>query len=152
MADQQINTIKKFELEGTSCTALLDNGIIKIDVNDNVFFSLEIIIRVLKQRLDLQPDRKHLVLTNLGKNVTAPKETRDYSSGPEYVKFTGGMAIIASNIISKNLVNFFLMVSKPKVQTRAFKHETGAMKWLISINQEPIKSDDLENFIKEYSY
>lgn len=64
--------------------------------------------------------------------ISMDKAARDYLSSDEGIKGLKSVAIIESSFFSKMLINFFLKLTNPKIQVKAFNDPKEALVWLNS--------------------
>ncbi len=87
---------------------------------------------IVAERLKLLDGRVLPSLALDGGVVSMDKAARDYFSSPEGIQGLKTVALVENSFFSKMLINFFLKLTNPKIQVRAFNNMNEAIDWLKS--------------------
>lgn len=88
---------------------------------------------IVNERLKLLEGKILPVLIIDSGVVSMDKSARDYLSSDEGISGLRAAAIIENSLFSKMLINFFLRLTNPKIQVKAFNNKEEALKWLKNI-------------------
>lgn len=78
----------------------------------------------------LSNQKPHCMLVDLSLNVSSTSEARKYGANNEYIKYHLAYALIGQSLPVNLLVNFFIKINKPKIQTKLFSNREEALTWL----------------------
>lgn len=87
---------------------------------------------IVEERLKLLNGRVLPSLALDGGVVSMDKAARDYFSSSEGIQGLKTVALVENSFFSKMLINFFLKLTNPKIQVRAFNNQNEAIEWLKS--------------------
>ncbi len=116
-----------------------ENSQIKMELEDGVLFAtykaglqltLDDVQNIVKERLVLLDGQSLPVLIIDAGVVSMDKSARDYLSSEDGISGLKSAAIIENSLFSKMLINFFLKLTNPKLQVKAFVSHEEALKWL----------------------
>ena len=122
--------MKKFENSQIKMEVL--DGILYATYKSGLKLTLDDVKNVVKERLVLLDGKTLPVLIIDAGVVSMDKSARDYLSSEEGISGLKIAAIIENSMFSKMLINFFLRLTNPKLQVKAFVSETDALEWLKS--------------------
>jgi hypothetical protein len=71
-----------------------------------------------------------VMLINISKHKSFPKDVRDYMNSPEIISSMKAAAMVADSIMTRILGNIFMSISKPPMPTKLFPDEATAIAWL----------------------
>ncbi|MEZ4805050.1 MAG: hypothetical protein R2852_06085 [Bacteroidia bacterium] len=120
-----------------------ENNQIKMEIIDGVLFAtykaglkltLTDVKNIVNERLVLLKGKQLPVLIIDSGVISMDKSARDYLSSEEGISGLKSAAIIENSIFSKMLINFFLRLTNPKIQVKAFGNQEEALTWLKSQN------------------
>lgn len=75
--------------------------------------------------------KRHYAVVDFGGNLTSSTEARQIYADSEYIrKYRIADAFLVKSLPVRLIANFFIKVTKPKVNTRLFTEEDKAVKWL----------------------
>lgn len=111
----------------------VDDGILYATYKSGLKLSLEDARSIVNHRLELLEGQKLPVLIIDSGVVSMDKSARDYLSSEEGISGLKAAAIIENSLFSKMLINFFLRLTNPKIQVKAFNNKEEALKWLKNI-------------------
>lgn len=75
--------------------------------------------------------KKHYAVIDFGGNLSSSTEARQIYADAEYIqKYRIADAFLVKSLPVRLIANFFIKVTKPKVNTRLFTDEKEAVKWL----------------------
>lgn len=79
---------------------------------------------------------KHYAVVDFGGNVSSSTEARQIYADAEYIqKYRIADAFLVKSLPVRLIANFFINVTKPKVNTRLFTDEESAIKWLETLKK-----------------
>ena len=79
---------------------------------------------------------KHYAVLDLDGNLTTSSEARRVYADSEYVqKHRIATAVIVKSLSAKLIANFFINVTKPKVNTKLFTNESEAVNWIETLEK-----------------
>ena len=116
-----------------------ENSQIKMEVEDGILYAtykaglkltLDDVRNIVKERLVLLEGKSLPVLIIDAGVVSMDKSARDFLSSEEGISGLKSAAIIENSLFSKMLINFFLKLTNPKLQVRAFGSHEEALNWL----------------------
>lgn len=74
---------------------------------------------------------KHYAVVDFGGNLSSSTAARQIYADAEYIqKYRMADAFLVKSLPVRLIANFFINVTKPKVNTRLFTDESSAVKWL----------------------
>jgi hypothetical protein len=80
--------------------------------------------------------KTHYAIIDFGGNLSSSTEARDIYAQAEYIqKYRIADAFLVKSLPVRLIANFFIKVTKPKVNTRLFTDETQAINWLESLKK-----------------
>lgn len=106
----------------------IENGIVICVYHPGEVLTLEVAKKLVNRRLELQDNKDYPVLFHISLNK-ATKSARNYMKKEGIEGIISG-AFIVDSILTKSILNFFLMVSKPKVPAKLFTERKDALIWL----------------------
>lgn len=109
---------------------LKEDGILFATYKAGLKLTLEDVKNIVSERLKLLDGKKVPVLIIDSGVVSMDKSARDYLSSDEGIAGLKSAALIENSFFSKMLINFFLRLTNPKIQVRAFGNTDDALKWL----------------------
>ncbi len=111
-------------------------GHVVIRVRENVTFDVEDVHEIQAAKRIHTQDKPHTLLfvPPLYGNITA--EARKLSAGAEVNKNAIAKAVVARNLPSRLVSNFFIRFNKPVAPTRVFRTEKAALRWLSMMRTE----------------
>lgn len=123
----------------TNTSSLLENEDVKFQIIDEILFTefkknLAItkynITEIIDLRHKISANQKQYWCLDFNGVKSYSKEAQDYASvyGQD---FLFACATIANTHFAKFMINFFLIVKKPKVPLKVFTQKEDAVKWLI---------------------
>ncbi len=116
-----------------------ENSQIKMEVEDGILYAtykaglkltLDDVKNIVKERLVLLEGKSLPVLIIDAGVVSMDKSARDFLSSEEGISGLKSAAIIENSLFSKMLINFFLKLTNPKLQVKAFGSQDEALIWL----------------------
>lgn len=123
---------------------MFENEHIKIEIIDGIMhgtykrgfkITLEDAKKIVDERTKLLGGKDANAIIYDGGVVSMDKAARDFLSSEEGVKGLKSVAIIENSFFSKMLINFFLKLTNPRIQVRAFGNPEDALKWLKNLPQ-----------------
>lgn len=121
---------------------VFENNQIRMEINDGILIatykaglklSIEDAKGIVQERLKLLEGKLLPVLIIDSGVISMDKSARDYLSSDDGTLGIKCAAIIENSFFSKVLINFFLRLTNPKIQVKAFSNKEDALKWLKSI-------------------
>ena len=116
-----------------------ENSQIKMEVVDGILYAtykaglkltLNDVQNIVKERLVLLEGKSLPVLIIDAGVVSMDKSARDFLSSEDGISGLKAAAIIENSLFSKMLINFFLKLTNPKLQVKAFGSLEEALNWL----------------------
>ena len=116
-----------------------ENSQIKMEVVDGILYAtyksglkltLDDVQNIVKERLVLLDGKSLPVLIIDAGVVSMDKSARDFLSSEDGISGLKAAAIIENSLFSKMLINFFLKLTNPKLQVKAFGSHDEALNWL----------------------
>ena len=85
--------------------------------------------------------KEHYAVVDFGGYLSSSSEARDIYAKAEYIqKYRIADAFLVKSLPVRLIANFFIKVTKPKVNTKLFTDETAAVNWLESLKKNvPLK-------------
>lgn len=78
-------------------------------------------------------EKKHYAVVDFGSNVMSTTEARKVYADSKYIQtYRMADAFLVKSLPLRLVANFFINITKPKVQTQLFTDEESAIKWLKS--------------------
>lgn len=115
---------------------LLSNGVVIVEVDDNVMVELNDIKEIVRMQGELTDQKKHPVVTVPSEFTTISKEARHYMSGKEAAKYTSADAFIIRALAHKILADFYMRFQNPVVPTKIFRTREEAVEWAANFATE----------------
>lgn len=121
---------------------MFENEHIKIEIIDGIMhgtykkgfkITLDDAKKIVSERSKLLGGKSLNAIIFDGGVVSMDKAARDYLSSDEGISGLKSVAIIENSFFSKMLINFFLKLTNPKIQVKAFSNPEEALKWLKSL-------------------
>ena len=79
---------------------------------------------------------KHYAVVDFGGNLSSSTEARQIYADAEYIqKYRAADAFLVKSLPVRLIANFFINVTKPKVNTKLFVDEAAAVNWLKSLKE-----------------
>ena len=79
---------------------------------------------------------KHYAVVDFGGNLSSSTEARQIYADADYIqKYRIADAFLVKSLPVRLIANFFINVTKPKVNTRLFTDEPAAIKWLETLKK-----------------
>lgn len=122
---------------------MFENEHIKIEIIDGIMhgtykkgfkITLEDAKTIVDERSKLLDGKSVHAIIYDGGVVSMDKAARDFLSSDEGIHGLKSVAIIENSFFSKMLINFFLKLTNPKIQVKAFSNQEEALKWLKSLD------------------
>ncbi len=80
--------------------------------------------------------KEHYAVVDFGGNLSSSTEARQIYADSEYIqKYRIADAFLVKSLPVRLIANFFINVTKPKVNTRLFTDEAKAVKWLETLKK-----------------
>lgn len=80
--------------------------------------------------------KRHYAVVDFGGNLTSSTEARQIYAEAEYIlKYRIADAFLVTSLPVRLIANFFIKVTRPKVNTRLFTEEDKAVKWLETLER-----------------
>jgi hypothetical protein len=117
----------------SSLVFLRDDGILQINVKDNVYFEEKDVVDLINAAETIGGGKKFLNLIRVGKGVILDSKGRILSSSIEGCKYKLADAFVINSLAQQLIANFIIKFERPPVPTSFFKDEESAVKWLMSI-------------------
>ncbi|MBI3512108.1 MAG: hypothetical protein HY064_15730 [Bacteroidetes bacterium] len=116
---------------GHSRISLMDNGIVKLVCGDDVVYDIKEIRENLKCIAEIGKGKRLPVMNVGGKYTLVTKEGREFVAKAEYSrKMISAEGYVMRSTAQKMIAGFYMRINKPKMPTRFFTNEEGAIKWL----------------------
>lgn len=112
---------------------LLGDHIIKVIVNGDANLDVSDLEKIRDLNNKIMDGKKYAVLVDAGDFAMISPEAREAIAKPEFSENALGKAILVRNIGQRLVGNVYLNFNKPAMQTRLFKNEAEAMKWLTQL-------------------
>jgi hypothetical protein len=120
--------MKKFENDQIRME--ITDGILYATYKSGLKLTMQDAQHIVEERMKMLGDSKVPVLIIDSGVVSMDKSARDYLSSEEGISGLKAAAIIENSFFSKVLINFFLRLTNPKIQVKAFSNQEEALKWL----------------------
>jgi hypothetical protein len=104
--------------------------IIYVRLKEGKEITIESMKEQYKAQEELVKNDKYAVLVDGRNTVIMPPETRKFMAAHQPVNRKATALVSNNNLVTVLIGNFYLKVNKPKLQTRLFKQEEEAVKWL----------------------
>lgn len=116
---------------------LLEEGIIENVIYDYASLECEDVLkfRELNQTL-AQNSQSYLVLVEPGLFSSISFAARKLVASAEFKQLAVAKALLAKNFAQELVVNFYLRVNRPVIETRIFTKRSAALQWLRKKKQE----------------
>ena len=112
--------------------SLMEEGIIKFTLKENVEWNLDDAKETHKGNRELSKGGKFCVLLNASRFFIPTNEAQAFISSKECTDYRIAAAYVVKNLGLQLLGNLFIRTFKSKSATRIFKTEDAALKWLRS--------------------
>lgn len=97
---------------------------------------------MLRYAEEFMGHKRHYAVVDFGGNLTSSTEARQIYADAEYIqKYRMADAFLVKSLSVRLIANFFIKVTKPKINTRLFTEETSAVNWLETLKK--VKEKDL---------
>ncbi|MDX2173490.1 MAG: STAS/SEC14 domain-containing protein [Bacteroidota bacterium] len=106
------------------------SGIVALTIKDNVSFDVKDMIEAKKFSTSHLPNKKIYLLVIIEGNFNTSREARELLADPSYSSHQAAIAVVTKNFGVKLLVQMYLKVNKPKIETKIYKNERDAYNWL----------------------
>ena len=110
----------------------LKNNICYIEYKPNTVVDIDIARELYQKRIEMSKHNEQYAMVSDIRNLkSVSKEARDFLEDKnEYISVA---AFVVGNSISKIILNFFLTINKPKVESKIFTSISEAEEWVNSI-------------------
>ena len=108
----------------------LEDDIIFLEYAPNVVITLDIAIKIVKERLKISSGTTRPMVSDARKAATMDKDARGYFSEGDSIKYVSAGAILINNKLHQFIGNIFLKVNKPPIPAKLFTSKESALKWL----------------------
>lgn len=119
--------------ENSQIHMVVEDGILIATYKAGLKMTIDDARHIVNERLKLLDGKSLPVLIIDSGVVSMDKSARDFLSSDEGIGGLSAAAIIENSLFSKMLINFFLRLTNPKIQVKAFNNKTEALKWLKSL-------------------
>ncbi len=119
----------KILLDNEHVTVELENGIL-ISIWKSSFVDLTIAKQVVKERLEVDPNKKYPALIKIKAIKESTKEARDFLASEEGCSGLSAGAICVNSILENVIATLFIYLNKPIIPTKVFSDEQKAKEWL----------------------
>ncbi len=109
---------------------LLAGNIVRIRIHENAFLDMADLKELKRLKIELTKDQPHVMLFLAPRLGNLTKEGREYAATAEASVNAVAKAIVTFNLGMRILVDFFLIINKPKLPHRSFSNEQEALRWL----------------------
>ena len=121
------------QFENSQIHMVIEDGILVATYKAGLKMTIDDAKHIVNERLNLLEGKKLPVLIIDSGVVSMDKSARDFLSSDEGIGGLSAAAIIENSLFSKMLINFFLRLTNPKIQVKAFNDKNEALKWLKSL-------------------
>lgn len=118
-----------------------ENDIVHIIILDGIKMDYEDALDNFLVIRNLSESKKILKLIDARSNWTIKKKARDFIARKDVEKKTLARAVIRGSFLNKILLNFFILLSKPKAPTKIFDNYTDGYNWLLSLKENELKNE-----------
>jgi hypothetical protein len=110
---------------------LLEDGVIENVIFDYASLECEDVLtfRDFNQTL-AKKNNPYVVLVESGVYTSISEQARKLLASREFKQFVVAKALIAQNFAQELVINFYLRVNKPAIETKLFTKRTAALQWL----------------------
>jgi hypothetical protein len=110
---------------------LLEDGVIENVIFDYASLECEDVLtfRDLNQTL-AKKNNHYVVLVESGVFTSISEQARKLLASSDFKQFVVAKALIAQNFAQELVINFYLRVNKPAIETKLFTKRTAALQWL----------------------
>lgn len=138
-----LKELKSIEIE-KAIVYLMENDLAKIVIKDNVILDEKDIEYINETKQKLLNERSHVVLFIPPVHGSITKEGREMAASVNVLRNAVAKAIIAGNLASRIVGNFFIKFHKPDVPILLFNSEEKAVKWLFEMKQKHQANQSLQ--------
>lgn len=113
-----------------------EKNILFYRVKQDLVVDVEEMIEMLTYVQEFMGQVRHYAVIDFGANVTSSTEARQIYADALYIQtYRIADAFLVKSLPVKLIANFFINVTKPKVNTRMFNDEVSAVKWLETLKK-----------------
>lgn len=127
-----MRTNETFNLHGISIR-IIEPDILRFDVPTDMHITLDIIKDLWVFGNEHLPGVKRKVLGILNSNFVPSKDAADFMVSKTRSETLAAEAFVINSALLKLKTNFYFMIKKPPVKSRAFDDEAMALAWLRSL-------------------
>jgi len=98
--------------------------------DDVIIYDLDAAKQFLSERLSFANGKDYAMIFNCNNMKTANMEAQKFDATDEALQGLTMMAVIVQSKIQQVLGNIYMMMQKPKVQTKLFTNKEDAKKWV----------------------
>jgi hypothetical protein len=124
----------------TADISLVDEHVLLVSVRDGMTIDVQQLWENYNATLELNPAGDYPVIFETQGFVNITKESRELAASREMAKDVAAMALIANNMATRMLANFYMKVNKPLRPTRAFTDIQKAIEWCREEYQKYLES------------
>jgi hypothetical protein len=106
------------------------DDILHVRYKPGSLITLETAEKIVADRLDFLEGKEYPCIIFDGGIVKVDKQAREYLSKDEGIKGLTMVAFMQESAFSRMLINFFLHLTNPKLQVKAFDNADRAIEWL----------------------
>lgn len=107
----------------------LDNDILVLKYNTS-HVNFDIALKILDDKFSLLNNSKYLTIIDVTNVKFFDTKAKQLLASKKGIEGVAKCAIYTSSIVEKVMVNFFLLIEKPQVETRLFYSYESAIEWL----------------------
>jgi hypothetical protein len=109
----------------------MDDGLVENSINDYAALEVEDVLKFKELNTRLMGSGVYYgVLVVSGQFASVSEEARALTASSEFQQYTVAKALMAKNFAQKLVINFYLRVNKPAIETRMFTRRNAAIQWL----------------------
>ena len=124
---------KMKQFENNQIRMVIEDGILYATYKAGLKMTIDDAKNIVNERLKILEGKSLPVLIIDSGVVSMDKSARDFLSSDEGILGLKAAAIIENSLFSKMLINFFLRLTNPKIQVKAFSNQDDALNWLKSL-------------------
>ena len=120
-----------------------ETNILYFRVTQDQVVDVEEIAEMVNYVREFIGEEEHYAVVDFGGNLSSSHEAREMYASSDYIRtYRKADAFLVRSLAVRIIANFFINVTKPKVNTKLFTDEAAAVKWLEGLQKR--KKDKVE--------
>lgn len=116
-----------------------EDDILFVKMKEGVSLGQTEMEQLLNKAVELTAPNKYFAIIDTTASYDSTPEARNFYAESDFSKYRYADAFIVNSLPMRLLVNFFISFNKPKIPSKMFNNQEGALVWINSLKEELLK-------------